>query len=95
MAERRICASRTRCRVAERAGNSNPCDAAGNVVPCEQCALPARHRRPLPPKAHRDLSGQVWLMTLHGPDFPMPLATTEVRCEQHITDWQYGPVTAG
>jgi hypothetical protein len=83
--------------VSERAAaaTSNPCDAAGKAIPCEQCALPARHRRTLPAKAHRDLPGYVWLMTLHGPDFPMPWASTEVRCEHHIKDWQYGPMMAG
>jgi hypothetical protein len=79
----------------ERAGAGNPCDAEGNAVACEQCPLPARHRRHLPRKAWRDITGDVYLMTItHGPDFPMPLKSTEVRCEKHITDWQYGPVTA-
>jgi hypothetical protein len=75
-----------------RAGTGNPCDAEGNTVVCERCALPARHRRCLPHRVWRNIPGYVWLMTLHGPDFPMPLARTEVRCEQHITDWSYGPV---
>jgi hypothetical protein len=81
----------------KRAGFGNPCDADGNAVACEHCSLPARHRRALPVKAHRVAApgSCVWLMTLHGPDFPMPLASTEVVCEHHIKDWSYGPIIGG
>jgi hypothetical protein len=80
----------------ERAGTGNPCDVEGNAVACEQCLLPARHRRHLPRKAWRDIPGDVYLMTLtHGPDFPMARATTEVLCQHCIKNWSYGPVTAG
>lgn len=75
-----------------RAGTGNPCDILGNAVACERCALPSRHRRPLPLRVWRDIPGDVYLMTLHGPDFPMPLRATEVLCEHHVKDWCYGPV---
>lgn len=71
------------------------CDYTGARLRCDWpgCTQFAAHRRYLPRRLWKTTGQGTYLMGLDEPDFPINGGSIELRCPQHITDWQHGPIS--
>lgn len=78
--------------MAAQADAGNPCDGAGTMLPCEECALRSRFRRERPKTRPWQGEGEelVYDMGIRRPERPLRRKDVQVLCEFHIKDW-HGP----